>query len=433
MSQLRRMTPNEVKTRRLGATDPEAEAFAVSIVADVRRDGAAAVRREAERFGERTPEEPLIIARAELDAAVDRLSVDDRGVLERTAARIEAFAWAQRTSLRDLSVDVPGGRAGHAFVPVARAGAYAPGGRYPLPSSMLMTTIPARVAGCASIIAATPAPDDVMLAAAAIGGADAVLAVGGAHAVAALAYGWEGFEPCDVIVGPGNRWVTAAKRVVSDVVGIDMLAGPSELVVLADASAEPAVVAADLIAQAEHDADASAILVTVDARLAAAVDEELSRQLGELPTRDVARRGLANGYVCVARDLDEAIEVTNRIAPEHLQVITSRPREVAERIVHAGAVFLGTGSAEVFGDYGVGPNHTLPTGGSARRAAGLSVLDFLRPRTWIEMDEGDDALISDAARLARLEGLEGHARAAERRAVRSTSGMSPSDALRSHA
>jgi phosphoribosyl-ATP pyrophosphohydrolase/phosphoribosyl-AMP cyclohydrolase/histidinol dehydrogenase len=218
------------------------------------------------------------------------------------------------------------------------------------------------------------------------------------------------------VVGPGNRWVTAAKKLVAGRVGIDMLAGPSELVVLADSGADPELVAADLLAQAEHDPDALPVLVTTAAGLAEAVESALARQLIDLPTRETAAAALGNGFAVVASDLDEAVAVCDRLAPEHLQVLTANADAVAARLRHWGGLFIGAASAEVLGDYGAGPNHTLPTGGVARFKGGLSVLDFLRVRTWLRLDGGaDPELARDAAALARLEGLEAHARAAERR------------------
>ena len=280
-----------------------------------------------------------------------------------------------------------------------------------------MSAVTAKVAGVREVWVVTPRPDPLILAAAAIAGVDGLFAVGGAHAIAALAYGAGAVPACDVIVGPGNRWVTAAKRVVSGDVGIDMLAGPSELVVLADAEADPDLVAADLLAQAEHDPDALPVLVTSSAALLTRVDLALVGQLTTLPGREVAEQGLANGYAVLTTDLAESIQVIDRIAPEHLQLSVGAPAEVARLVRHAGALFLGEGTAEVFGDYGAGPNHILPTGGAARHTAGLSVLTFLRARSWLRMDEGGE-LLADAAALGRVEGLEGHARAAEGRARR---------------
>jgi len=414
---LRRIRPDEVRTLRREPGDVETLAAAAKIVEAVREGGEAALRRYAERFGDRRPGDPLVLGPEELAAARDRLSTTDRALLERTAERIAAFARAQRRALAEITVEVPGGRAGHRVVPVERAGCYAPGGRFPLPSSVLMTAVTARAAGVGEIWVASPRPGDLTLAAAAVAGADAVLAAGGAHAVAALAHGAGPVPACDVVVGPGNRWVTAAKKLVAGRVGIDMLAGPSELVVLADGSADPALVAADLLAQAEHDADALPVLVALDGGLADAVDRELERQLSGLPTAATARAALANGFAVVCADLEAAAAVCDALTPEHLQLVVADPGAAARRLRHWGALFIGEASAEVIGDYGAGPNHTLPTGGGARFTGGLSVLDFLRVRTWLSLEPGGEQrrLARDAAALARLEGLEAHARAAERR------------------
>ena len=414
---MRRLNADEIRRQERTAVDPETVAAAAEIVEAVRREGEAAVRRFGERFGEISVGDRLLIERPELNRALDQLPPADRALLERTSERIAVFAKAQRDSLSEVTVDIAGGRAGQHIAPVGRAGCYAPGGRYPLPSSVLMTAVTARVAGVKTVVVASPRPVPVTLAAAAVADVDAVLSVGGAHAVAALAYGIEGLDPCDVVVGPGNRWVTAAKQLVSGSVGIDMLAGPSELVVLADGNADAAKVAADLLAQAEHDPDALPVLVTTSEILAAAVEAEIDRQLADLPTREVAAVALKNGFATVVPDLETAISVCDRLAPEHLQVMTNRADEVARRPGHWGGLFIGAGSAEVLGDYGAGPNHTLPTGGVARYKGGLSVMDFLRIRTWLQIDDPAAArqTIEDAIALARLEGLEAHAHAAERR------------------
>jgi phosphoribosyl-ATP pyrophosphohydrolase/phosphoribosyl-AMP cyclohydrolase/histidinol dehydrogenase len=414
---LRRLQPDQIQKLRREAVHENTLRGAAVIVDDVRRDGEAALRRYAELFDERTADQPLAVDQDRLHSALTTLPADQRALLERTAARIEDFALAQRAALADMKLPVPGGEAGHSIAAVERAGCYAPGGRYPLPSSVLMTAVTARAAGVGEVWVASPRPTQIALAAAAVAGADGLLAVGGAHAIAALAYGVGGPPPCDVVVGPGNRWVTAAKKLVAGDVGIDMLAGPSELVILADASADPGVVAADLLAQAEHDPEALPVLVTTDAALADAVDTELENQLAELPTRHIAAAALGDGFAVIADTLEEALAVCDRLAPEHLQILTRDADDVARRANHYGGLFIGGASAEVFGDYGIGPNHTLPTGGVARFKGGLSVFDFLRIRTWLRMNQGPDAAAAarDAAALARLEGLEAHARAAERR------------------
>jgi len=397
--------------------DAKTLAAAARIVEAVRTRGEVALRKHAERFGDVLPGAPLYHDRSDLAQARAGLGADDRARLERVAARIRAFAVAQRSALGPVRVPVPGGVAEHRIAPIERAGCYAPGGRHPLPSSVLMTTVTARVAGVRDVWVASPRPQPLTLAAAAVAGADGVLAAGGAQAIAALAYGAGPIAPRDVIVGPGNRYVAAAKRLVSGAVAIDMLAGPSELTIFADGSADPATVAADLLAQAEHDPDAVPMLVTVDAALVERVERELACQLGDLPTADVARAALAHGGAVVVESTDDGIAACDAIAPEHLQLELRDADAVAPRLAHYGALFVGAGSAEVLGDYGAGPNHVLPTGGTARFSGGLSVYTFLRVRTWLRIADCAAArsVVEDAVWLGRAEGLEAHARAAERR------------------
>lgn len=390
----------------------------VEVIVDrVRSIGEAAIREYAMRFDELSPEQSLYISRDELKLELDAMAPPDRNRLERIGQRIRDFAEAQRDTLTSLTVKVHGGAAGHRVDPVAAAGCYAPGGRYPLPSSVLMTAITARAAGVESVWVASPRPAPITLAAAAVADVDGVLVAGGAHAIAGLAFGVGPVPRSDVVVGPGNLYVTAAKQLLAGAVAIDMLAGPSELVVIADGSANPAWIAADLLAQAEHDPEAVPILVAMDATLIPAVEAELRLQLADLPTADVARTALSNGGAVSCDSIEAAALVTNAIAPEHLQLSVSEPDVMAAHLHHYGALFLGEESAEVFGDYGVGPNHVLPTSGTSRARGGLSVMDFLRVRTWLRLDEpGPSAeLVEDSAWLARQEGLEAHARAAELR------------------
>ncbi|MEM7230197.1 MAG: histidinol dehydrogenase [Planctomycetota bacterium] len=419
-SLIRRLDVDGVRRAVRPPVDDQTLDAARTIVNAVRQDGMPAVRRFAAQFGERRSDEAIVYGRDAMQAARDALGADDCAVLERAATRIKTFAIAQRAAIQSLSMNVPGGQAGHDVVPVTAAGCYAPAGRYPLPSSVLMTAMTARAAGCERVVVASPGANPVMLAAASIAGADEFIAVGGAHAIAMLAYGTDEFDRVDVIAGPGNRWVTAAKQLVSGIVGIDMLAGPSELLVIADETASADVVAADLLAQAEHDVDAVPMLITTSSDLANEVDAALVDQLESLPTADVATAALGNGFICVVRDEDSMVALADQVAAEHLEVQTRTADSTARRIRNAGALFIGTDTAEVLGDYGAGPNHTLPTGGSARFQAGLSVMHFLRLRTWISMSDPPAAreLIADTERIARMEGLEGHARSAGRRAVR---------------
>jgi phosphoribosyl-ATP pyrophosphohydrolase/phosphoribosyl-AMP cyclohydrolase/histidinol dehydrogenase len=445
----------DIPTLRTSPVAPETLAVVAPIVADVAGRGEPAVREYAERFGEVVPGDAIVLERAEIARRASTVAAADLELLRRVATRITTFARAQRDALRPFELAVPGGRAGQTLIPVDSAGCYAPGGRYPLPSSVLMTACVARAAGVRRVVVASPKPAPITYAAALVADADEMLVVGGAHAVAAMAYGLKadvpregvgrvfthsrsvngGYQPnpqtppagsgCDLIVGPGNKYVTAAKKLVQGIVGIDMLAGPSELVVLhTQGSANAATIAADLLAQAEHDDDARPILVTTSRDLARDVSAQIESQIHALPepNRTTARRACANGFIALADTLDDAITAVDLLAPEHLEILADEPHVVAARVHHAGACFLGEDSAEVFGDYGLGPNHTLPTGGSARFGAGLSVYTFLRARTWIRLDPGSENrvtkdVITDTARLARLEGLEAHARAAERRAA----------------
>lgn len=414
MTGLRRLGVKEVLDTPRRPVDGEAYAEAAAIVEKIRSGGETALRDMAFRFGEiQAPQDPLVYDRVSLENQYTKLDSEQRSVLDRVGNRIDAFARAQMAGFSDLSVEVAGGTAGHRWLPVATAGAYAPGGRHPLPSSVLMTVIPARVAGVDQVWVASPRPTAVTLAAAWIAGADGLIAVGGAHAIAALAFGTL-CPPSDLIVGPGNRWVTAAKKYLYGEVGIDGLAGPSEIVVLADDNANPALVAADLLAQAEHDTDAVPTLVTTSSRLAEAVDVELRRQLIDLPTSSVAQIALEGGFCVITGSLEESVALVDHLAPEHLALHVSDPAIVAGQVRFYGSMFVGETAAESFADYGAGPNHVLPTGRGARFQSGLSVATFLRSPTWLRLDDPTD-LVADTAMLARLEGLEAHARAAEAR------------------
>ncbi|MEC7985144.1 MAG: histidinol dehydrogenase [Myxococcota bacterium] len=409
-------TASNFKIARKDPVDEETMIQAARIIRDIRQNRSEGLRRAIRQYEGRV-DDPILIERAELEAAYLRLPEETRAVLARTQARIASFAQAQLDCLRPLDMSIEGGRAGHELRPVSRVGCYAPGGNYPLPSSVLMTAVTAKVAGVQSIIVATPSNDDIMLGAAWLAGADHVLWSGGAHAVAALAYGLEEMDAVDMIVGPGNRWVTAAKALVMGRVGIDMLAGPSELVVAADETGDPETIAADLLGQAEHDTDAVPILVTTSQGLAKAVLHACEQQLARLPTQRIAQAALQNGSVVLCASKEEMVDIIIHCAPEHLEIQCAEPARFLRDVQHYGGAFVGTASAEVFGDYGVGPNHVLPTGGTARYTGGLSVFTFVRVRTWMEMDKPSpgDTYVSDAIALANCEGLIGHARSAQAR------------------
>ncbi len=413
---LRRVEAADVGRERQPAVPPDIIPAVLEIIEAVREGGEDVLREYAERYDGLEAGGALVRTPAEMETALASLPAADREVLERAAGRIEHFARAQLESGGPVAVAVEGGMAGDRVVPVRVAGCYAPGGRFPLPSSVLMTAVTARVAGVREVWLASPRPSREVMAAGAVAGAAGLLGVGGAQAVAAMAYGVPPVPRCDVVVGPGNQWVTAAKLLLSGVVGIDLLAGPSELAVLTDEAGDPVLIAADLLAQAEHDAAALPVLITTSADLLARVEDELARQLADLPTATTAIAGLKNGFAVVASE-DEAVRCCEELAPEHLQLHGSRANAWEQRLDRFGSVFVDETVAEVFGDYGAGPNHTLPTGGTARFTGGLSVLSFLRRPTWLRLEPGPerDLVARDAAALARMEGLEAHARAAEMR------------------
>lgn len=376
----------------------------------VRAHGDAALRDYAQRFGDPPPRE---IAHAEIVSAYEQAGKALRDALAGAAQRIERFARAQREAIADVTVREGNLELGHRAIPIERVGIYVPAGRHPLPSSLLMGAIPARVAGVREIIVCTPRAGREVLAAAHVAGVERVYEVGGAQAIAALAYGTATIPRVDLIAGPGNAYVTAAKRAVFGTCGIDALAGPSELAIVASGDADADLVAADLLAQAEHDDDARALLVTDDRAFARAVDQRVEARLAHLETAATARRSLERrgGFVVVA--LEDAPEFCNRLAPEHLSLQGIRAQTLASRCTAYGTLFIGENAAEVFGDYGSGPNHVLPTNGAARFSSGLSVVNFLTLRTY-ERSHGKSnrRIANDAAILAQAEGLAAHRDAA---------------------
>lgn len=386
------------------------------IVAEVRARGDAALLDLTARFDGWAPRDAaaLRVTEAEVDAACAETAPDLLAALDTAAARVERFHAAQMP--RDLEMtDEEGVALGMRWGALDAVGIYVPGGKAAYPSSVLMNALPARVAGVARIAMVVPAPggalNPLVLAAARRAGVSEVWRVGGAQAVAALAYGTGSVAPVDRIVGPGNAYVAEAKRQVFGHVGIDSIAGPSEVVILADSTNDPAHVAMDLLAQAEHDEAAQSVLVTDDAAFGAAVAREVERALATLPRGNIAGASWRNhGAVVVVRDWAEAAALTNRLAPEHLQIMTRDPRADFARIRHAGAAFLGRHTPEAVGDYVAGPNHVLPTGRTSRFASGLSVFDFLKRTTWVECGErGLRAIGPAAVALAEAEGLGAHA------------------------
>ena len=406
-------------TALLGEARETAESVgdAVSaIIADVRARGDAALCDYTERFDRMaiTPQR-LRIAASEIDAAIAEVPQAQMAALEVAARRIEAFHRAQLPADLQLT-DAEGMTLGMRWTPLDAVGLYVPGGKAAYPSSVLMNAIPARAAGVGRIAMCVPTPDGVLnplvLAAARRAGVAEIYRIGGAQAVAALAWGTATVAPVDRIVGPGNAYVAEAKRQVFGRVGIDSIAGPSEVVILAGAANDPRLVAVDLLAQAEHDEAAQSILITDSAEFGAAVAAAVAAELPTLPRAAIAGASWRDhGAVIVVRNWDEAVALVDRIAPEHLQIMTADPAALFARIRHAGAAFLGTHAPEAVGDYVAGPNHVLPTGRSARFASGLSVFDFLKRTTWISGDAAALAQIGPAAvTLAEAEGLQAHAR-----------------------
>jgi len=396
-------------------TDADVDATVAEIIAKVREQGDAALLDYTRRFDRLTlTAETLRIPEAELAAAAAACEAETIAALELAAERITDYHRRQKPEDMDYR-DAAGVRLGHRWTAVAAAGLYVPGGTAAYPSSVLMNALPAKVAGVSRLVMTVPTPDGVVaplvLAAAHLAGVTEVYRVGGAQAVAALAFGTATIRPVDKIVGPGNAYVAEAKRQVFGTVGIDMIAGPSEILVVADADNRPDFIAADLLSQAEHDTAAQAILVTDDAGFADAVEAAVAQRLEDLPRSAIARESWnAHGAVITVASLDDSVTLIDRIAPEHLELAVADPDALAARVHNAGAIFLGRYTPEAIGDYLAGPNHVLPTARSARFSSGLSVLDFMKRTSLISCDAAALAKIGPAAvRLAEAEGLDAHA------------------------
>ncbi|MCI9001283.1 MAG: histidinol dehydrogenase [Oscillibacter sp.] len=408
------LRPEEFLNRDIRAEE-DVSAAVDEVIANVRKKGDAALREYTRRFDGADPAE-LRVTEAELDIALEQVDPAFLQTLEEAAENVRRFHERQRHN-GFLLADRPGVVMGQRWTPIERVGVCVPRSPEAFPSTILMNVIPARIAGVRYIALVTPPRKDGTvsagaLAAARIAGADAVFKVGGAQAVAALAYGTESLPRVDKIVGPGGIFVATAKRKVFGQVAIDMIAGPSEILVLADGRMNPKWVAADLLSQAEHDVLASAVLVTDSRALAEAVQTEVEAQLEALPRKDIARRSIEdNGKIIVTDSLDKAVEAVNRIAPEHLELCVEEPFALLPRIQNAGSIFLGRTTPEALGDYFAGPNHTLPTSGTARFSSPLGVDDFMKRSSFLCYDQ--EALKDCGAKIAefaRQEGLEGHAR-----------------------
>lgn len=409
------------------ASEDEAiERAAAQIIAEVKQHGDAALLALSNRFDRLSVSAmaELEIPAAELQAALDGLTPTRRQALEIAAQRVRAYHEQQKIACGSAGfsyTEADGTVLGQKVTPLDRVGIYVPGGKAAYPSSVLMNAIPAKVAGVAEIIMVVPTPDGVknqlVLAAAALAGVDRVFTIGGAQAVAALAYGTASIPQVDKIVGPGNAYVAAAKRRVFGVVGIDMIAGPSEILVICDGSTEPDWIAMDLFSQAEHDELAQSILLCPDAAYLDAVQASIDKLLDDMPRKEIIRTSLVNrGALIKVRDMQEACAIANQIAPEHLEISAHNPQHWADQIRHAGAMFLGRFSSESLGDYCAGPNHVLPTSRTARFSSPLGVYDFQKRSSMIQVSEaGAQTLGKVAAELAYGEGLQAHARSAELR------------------
>ncbi len=392
--------------------DADVSRDVAAILARVRNDGDAAVSEFTQKFDGHNLSWRIDLA--DCQSALDALAPDLRTALNLAADRIRAYHARQRPENSDY-VDETGTRIGARWTAVDAAGVYVPGGRAAYPSSVLMNLIPAKVAGVRRLVMVTPTPggeaNPLVLAAAALAGADEVWRIGGAQAVAALAYGTETIRPVDVVTGPGNAWVAEAKRQVYGTVGIDMVAGPSEILVIADGQNNPDWIAADLLSQAEHDPTSQSILITDDAAFADSVETAVARRLATLLTEPVARESWdANGAIIIVDDLIDAVALVDRLAPEHLELAVEDPEPLFKAVRNAGSIFLGRHTPEAVGDYVGGPNHVLPTGRRARFSSGLSVLDFMKRTSFLGCTPESILVIGPAAvALANAEGLPAHA------------------------
>ena len=409
------LTPEEIFTRV--STRVDVSAAVAEILEDVRARGDAALFDYCEKF-DHVALTALEVTQAEKDRAMEAVDGAFLDILREAAANIRAFH-SQQVRSSFILTDRPGVVMGQKIIPIEKVGLYVPGGTAAYPSTVLMDAIPAKIAGCREIVIVTPPGKDgnvpaAILAAAQIAGVDRVFKVGGAQAVAALAYGTATVPKVDKIVGPGNAFVAEAKKQVFGTVAIDMIAGPSEILVIADGTCSPRVVAADMLSQAEHDKLASAVLVTDSEPLAQAVAEEIEAQLAQLPREEIAQASVENnGKIIVTPDLAAAIDVANQLAPEHLELCVDQPFDYLDRITNAGSIFLGKNCPEALGDYLAGPNHTLPTSGTARFSSPLSVDDFVKKSQYTYFTRDALAQVAESvARFARQEGLEAHARSA---------------------
>lgn len=385
------------------------------ILSDVKKYGNKAIQNYTSKF-DRIKLSKLQLSKSEINQAYKKVDSETIATLKKAAKNISLFAKEQLKQLKNFEIKSNNSILGQKIIPLEKVGCYVPGGIYPLPSSALMSVIPAKIAGVKEIIVCSPRIQPATIVAADIAGADTIFNIGGVQAIGAMAYGTESVPKIDKIVGPGNKYVTAAKKEIYGLVGIDFIAGPSEVLIIADETGNPEFIAADLLAQAEHDPNARADLITTSRELAVKVNKQIKTQLSKLKTKDVAELAIRNGRIIIADNLEIAVEITNRKAPEHLELQVKNPEKIVSKLMNYGSLFIGENTAEVFGDYCSGTNHILPTNGASRYTGGLSVKDFVKIVTY-QRFEGKipKKMIKVASRLAGIEGLDAHRRAANLR------------------
>lgn len=383
------------------------------IIEEVRRTGDGALIKYSRKFGDGMIDS-IAVTKDEIKKAYKNVDKETIEAIKTAIANIREFAQKQLSCLKPLDTTVNGVKTGHRLLPVKTAGCYIPGGNYPLPSTAIMTIVPAKTAGVKTVIACSPNIQDVTIVACDLSGADRIYRVGGVQAIAAMAWGTETIEKTDKIVGPGNKFVTAAKKEVFGECGIDFLAGPSEVLIIADETAIPEFVAADMLAQCEHDKDARAYLVTTSKVLAENVDKIAENMLKDLKTSDIAKTSYEKSITVVVENIEQAVEISERRAPEHLEICIKDAEKFIDHFSNYGSLFVGNYSAEVFGDYCAGTNHTLPTNKVSRYSGGLSVFDFIKIQTYQSVDEKRAKILSKTASLiAKSEGLFAHKNASD--------------------
>lgn len=385
------------------------------IISDVKINKDSAVRKYSKKF-DNNDVKNLEISKKEIQKAYSQIDKKTINAIKKAAKNIKIFSLKQFSQLKGFEINIDGNLIGQKIVPIENVGCYVPGGLYPLPSTALMCVIPAKVAGVKNVIVCSPKINPVTIVAADIAGANKIFNVGGVQAIAAMTYGTESIPKVDKIVGPGNKFVTAAKKEVYGQVGIDFLAGPSEVLIIADSSAKPKLIAIDLLAQAEHDSNAQPVLITTSKKLAKQVNKEIYMQLKNLRTKEIAEQSLQKGLIIIASSTSEAIKISNNKAPEHLELQIKNPQKWINKLVNYGSLFIGEYSAEVFGDYCSGTNHTLPTNSAAKYTGGLSVKNFVKILSYQKITkQGSKKLIPIVSKLANIEGLDAHKKSAEAR------------------